>query len=112
VLPGVTLRLERLEEVDALWMRDGWYFCADDGAVPERCVRPGAITGDIDNDANMKLVGYRDQNKIATPAVFLNLFHCHRNGDAGCVGIAAVEWSPDDKMGSLNDVHTGGNNSG
>jgi hypothetical protein len=47
-----------------------------DGTHFGRQVRPGAIVGNIDNDAEMKLVGNPDQNKLASSAVFLRGFHC------------------------------------
>ena len=74
-LPGVTLRLERLENVDALWTQDRRNFCANDRAVLQWCVCPGTIASDIDNDAKMKLIGYPDKNEITTLAVFLSGFH-------------------------------------
>ena len=71
------LRLKRLEEIDPLMTRQSRNFCSNDCAISENPIGEGTVSGDIDNDAKMKLVCNPDKNSITSLAVLQNWIHCY-----------------------------------
>jgi len=57
-------------------------FCSNDCAISENPIGEGTVSGNIDNDAKMKLVCNSDKNLIASLANIFCLFH-FLGGDTG-----------------------------
>jgi len=69
------LRFKRFEEIDPLMDRQSRNFSSHNRTISENPIRERAISGNIDNDAEMKLVSNPDKNPVASLAVFQNRIH-------------------------------------
>ena len=87
-------------------------FCSNDCAISENPIGEGTVSGNIDNDSKMELIGNSDKNLIASLTNIFCLFHCIKAAIPICgIAVFAIGLS-NDKMCSVNDVDAVGNNSG
>ena len=93
-------------------LRQSRNFCSHNRTISENPIRERTISGHIDNDAEMELVGNPDKNLIASLANICCLFHCIYAA-IPIYGIAVFANAlSNDKMCSVNDVDAVGNDSG
>ena len=106
------LRFKRFEEIDPLMLRQSRNLCSNDCAISKNPVRKRTVSGHIDNDAEMELVRNPDKNLVSPLANIFCLFHCIKAAIPICgIAVFAIGLS-NDKMCSVNDVYSIGNDSG